>query len=191
MEAETAATLLARLLPVVSGREVSILVVSHDDIACASWGQSEALLASCLDYLAERPEVDPRRVGDFAASDLRVAAADCDAGQWKCTKTLASIGWLTRSASATEQDASSRRRLQFLRRLECPILVVAGGRGIVSVLEAIQLHTDCTNARIDLELAIPPMVRRLGRQIDNFAIADDCIFGWLEHKLGAIDIQQG
>ncbi|MGY4372741.1 hypothetical protein ACVWZR_002101 [Bradyrhizobium sp. i1.3.1] len=115
-EGETAATLLGRLLPTVVGRGISVLVVSHDDISNRWRGQSEILLSGCLDYLLVRPDVDTTRIGiygeglsaslatDFAVSDRRVAAASCDGGLWSCARTIASVGWMTRTADRSDED---------------------------------------------------------------------------------------
>jgi len=195
-EQETGATLLGRLLPVVFGRRMSVLVISHDDVSNHSHSQPEILLSCCLDYLSVRPDVDATRIGlygeglsavlatDFAASDRRLAAAVCDGGLWNWARILASVGWMTRTAETIDEEVVSARRSQLVRQLKCPVLVVAGGRGIVSVPEAIKLQADCMTARIDLELAIPRMIRTPeGVEIENFVISDDCTFRWLEHKL--------
>lgn len=194
-EGETGATLLGRLLPAAIDRGISILVVSHDEVTSHCYGQSEILLTCCLDYLSGRPEVDATRVGiygeglsavlatDFAVSDRRVAAAVCDGGLWNWARISASISWMSRTADALDQDALSARRSQFVRRLNCPVLVVAGGRGLVSVSEAIELQADCLAARVDLELAIPRMILTPMGDIENFVTSDDSIFGWLKQKL--------
>lgn len=196
MEQESGATLLARLLPAVIGRGISVLVISHDHVSNHPRGQSEASLSSCLDYLSARPDIDAARIGvygdgfsaalatEFAASDRRVAAAVCDGGLWNWARVLASVGWMTSAADvAIDDDVMSARRSQLIRRLRCPVLVVAGGRGIVSVSEAIKLLADCMAARVDLRLAMPQMISSRGFEIENFVTSDDCIFGWLERKL--------
>lgn len=196
MEQETGATLFARLLPVLIGRRMSVLVISHDDVSYHSLGQSEVLLSSCLDYLSVQPNVDATRIGvygdgfsavlatEFAASDRRVAAAVCDGGLWNWARILASVGWMTSAADvAVDEDVVSARRSQLIRRLRCPVLVVAGGRGIIGASEAIKLQADCIASRIDLELAMPRMIRSSEGEIENFVTSDDCIFGWLGHKL--------
>ncbi|MGY4447384.1 hypothetical protein ACVWZR_002044 [Bradyrhizobium sp. i1.3.1] len=179
-EEETGATLLGRLLPVVIGRGMSVLVVSHDDVSNRWRGQSEALLSCCLDYLSVRPDVDATRIGvygeglsavlatDFTASDRRVAAAVCDGGLWNWARTLASVGWITRTADVVDEDVVSARRSRLVRQLRCPILVVAGGRGIASASEAIKLQADCAPARMDLELAMPRVARTPVGEIENF-----------------------
>ncbi len=192
-EQETGATLLGRLLPAVIGRGMSVLIVSHDDISYGSGVQSEVLLSCCLDYLSSRPDVDARRIGvygdgfsaalatDFAVSDSRVAAAVCDGGFWSFARMLASVSWLTRTTA--DDDVVSELRSRLVGRLRCPALVVAGGNSIVSVSEAIKLQAECTAACIDMEVAIPQMVRTPAGEIENFVSFDDRIFGWLEHKL--------
>ncbi|WP_407175481.1 hypothetical protein [Bradyrhizobium sp. STM 3562] len=190
-EEETGATLLGRLLPAVIGRGMSLLIISHDDISSSSG--SQVLLSCCLDYLSLRRDGNAGRIGvygeglsaalatDFAASDSRVGAVVCDGGLWSLTRLLASVGWMTRGA--VDEDVVSELRLRLVRQLRCPALVVAGGRGIVSVSEAIKLQADCLMASIDMELAIPQMARTPAGEIENFVSFDDRIFGWLKHKL--------
>ncbi|WP_456744937.1 alpha/beta hydrolase family protein [Bradyrhizobium sp. USDA 4354] len=192
---ETGAMLLGRLLPVLIGRGMSVLAISHEDVSSRSRGQSEILLSCCLDFLAVQAGVDPTRIGvygdglsatlatHFAASDPRVAAAVCDGGLWSWTRTLASVAWMTTAADAMEEEVVSMRRSQLARRLRCPVLVVAGGRGVVSVSEAIKLQVDCMAAGIDLQLVMPRMIRILEEEVENFVMSDNCIFEWLEQKL--------
>lgn len=192
-EGETGAAMLARLLPVTISRGVSVLAISHKFVHRLN-RRSEMLLSCCLDYLSMRPDVDATRIGvygegvsavlatDFAASDDRVAAAVCDGGLWNWTRTLASIGWLTKSAVIVDEDLDSARHSRMVRQLGCPVLVVAGGRSMVSASEAIKLEADCLTARIDLSVALPRVIWKSGG-IENFVLSDDCIFAWLEHRL--------
>lgn len=194
-EQETGATLLGRLLPAVIGRGMSVLVISHDDISNRSSAESEMLLSCCLDYLSSRPEVDAGRIGVYgdglsaalatavAVSDGRVAAAVCDGGLWNSARGLAAVSWITRAADAVDEDLVSMHRSRLARQLRCPVLVVAGGRGIVSLSEAVKLQADCIAARIDMELAMPRIIRIHTEEIENFVSSDDCAFGWLQHKL--------
>lgn len=195
MEDESEATLLARLLPAAIDRGMSLLVVSHRDVSNAARGLSQALLSSCLDYLAARPDVDAARIGvygegtsaalatDFAGSDHRLVAAVCDGGLWNLARMQASIVWMTGLADAPEQRGSTAHRTQLMRRLRCPVLVVTGGRGVVSASEAMKLQTECIEERIDLDLAMPRMIKSSGGCIENFVTSDDCIFDWLKQKL--------
>lgn len=194
-EEETGAALLGRLLPVVVGRGVSVLVISHDDLSSQCRGQTNITLSCCLDYLSARPDVDGSRIGvygegvsaasatDFAVSDRRIAAAVCDGGLWNWARTLASVDWITKTADVMDEEIVSARRLQLARRLRCPVLVIPGGRGTVSASEAIKLQAQCAAARIDMELSMPRMAWTPVGEIENFVTSDDCIFGWLEHKL--------
>lgn len=195
-EQETGAILLGRLLPVLIGRGMSVLAISHEDVSSRSRSQSEISLSYCFDFLSVQAGVDPTRIGvygdglsailatDFAASDRRVGAAVCDGGLWNWTRTLASVGWMTRTAGAIGEDVVPMRRSQLARRLRCPVLVVAGGRGIVSVSEAIKLQVDSMAARIDLQLLMPRVIRiPEEEEVENFVISDNCIFEWLEQKL--------
>lgn len=200
-EEETGVTLLGRLLPLVLGRGISVLVVSHDDLSNQWRGQANVLLSCCLDYLSDRPEVDATRIGvsgeglsavlatDFALSDRRVAAAVCDAGLWNWARTLASVAWFTRGADVMDDTVALPRRSRLVRQLKCPILVVANGRSIVSATEAIKLQAECEAARIDLELAMPRMAPPPVGDIENFVTSDECIFGWLEHKLARSSVR--
>lgn len=69
------------------------------------------------------------------------------------------------------------------RQGACPILLMAGGRGMVSIQEAIKLQADCGAADIDVELAIPRMISPPVGEIENFVTLDDSVFGWLGRKL--------
>ncbi|MGL9623202.1 hypothetical protein QRQ56_35130 [Bradyrhizobium sp. U531] len=153
-------------MPVVLGRGISLLVVSHQDLAECSRGSSQAKLPFCLDYLSHLSDVDSARVAiygdassaalatDFVASDNRVAAAVCDGGLWRATRALASIGWMTKTAGAVDELVVAATRLRQARQLNCPVLIVAGGRGLVSAREASELQADCVGARIQLELFV-------------------------------------
>lgn len=193
-EQETGAALLGRLLPVVIGQGLSVLFISHEELSARSRNQSVMMLSCCLDYLSARPEINADQIAiygeglsaalatDFAAADRRLAAAVCDGGLWNWARLLASVGWLTKDGGAGEESITSALRSQLLAQLKCPVLVVAGGRGIVSVSEAITLQDDCM-ASIDLELTVPRVVRTRGEEIENFVASDECVFRWLEQKL--------
>lgn len=78
----------------------------------------------------------------------------------------------------------SAYRSRLAGRLNCPVLVVAGGRSLVSVSEAIKLQADCMAARIDVDLVMPQLIRGgQGEEVDNFVTSDERIFRWLEQRL--------
>lgn len=193
-EEETAPTLLGRLLPAVFGRCISILVVSHRDVAHTLRGQSEMLLSYCADYLSARPDVDATRIGvygeglsailatDFAVSDCRIAAAVCDGGLWNWTRLPASVGWISKCADEVANPVSARRS-GSVERLKSPVLVVAGGRGLVSMSEAKKLQAECAGGAVDLEIVTSQMTHTPVGEIENFVTSDDHIFEWLERKL--------
>lgn len=194
-EDETADTLLARLLPALRGRGISILVLSYDVFSGPCRGQEEGLFSCCIDYLSAQDNVDPTRIGvygeglaaalttDLAASDDRVAAAVCDGGLWKWTRRMAFIGWITGSSDVANEEAVSASRLRSMRQLKCPVLLVAGSRGTVHPAEAIKLQSECAAADIQLDVEIPSAAQLYFGEIENFVEVDDFIFGWLENKL--------
>ncbi|MCK1738264.1 hypothetical protein IVA79_30780 [Bradyrhizobium sp. 138] len=195
-EEEKGVTLLGRLLPVVIGRGMSVLVVSHEHIANQARGGSQIVLSHCLDHLSVRPDVNSGRIGiygdglsaslatDFAVYDRRIAAAVCDGGIWNWTRSRKSIDWMTSTDDGAERNMESGHRSRLARLPNCPILVVAGGRGVVSVSEAIKLQSDCMAARIDVDLVVPQLIRGgVCEEVDNFVSSDACTFRWLEQKL--------
>ncbi|MGY3146438.1 hypothetical protein ACVWYQ_003437 [Bradyrhizobium sp. USDA 3397] len=186
-------TLLGRLLPVVIGLGMSLVVVSHENIANHARGGSEIVLSHCLDHLSVRPDVDSSRIGIYgdglsaslatecAAYDRRIAAAVCDGGIWNWTRSLRSIDWMTSTDDSVDRDMVSGHHSRLARLPNCPILVEAGGRGLVSVCEAIKLQTVCMAARIDVDLVMPQLIRGgLRGGVDNFVSSDGCIFSWLQ-----------
>lgn len=195
-EQEPGAILLGRLLPATFNRKLSLLIISHDDLLHGSRHEVNMQLSSCLEYLSARPDVDPDRIGvygdgvssalatDFAASDSRLAAAVCDGGLWISSRNSASVRWLLGDMDAIDGPALSMHRSLRLRQLGCPVLVVVGGRGLVSASEAVALQAHCMAESIDLELAMPPIIRASGDEIENFVSVDDRVFRWLETKLG-------
>lgn len=190
-EEETAGILLGRLLPLITGRNMAVLVISYDDVSNHWLGPSEILLSCCLDYLLTLPEIDGARIAvygeglsaalatNFAVADRRVSAAICDGGLWGWTRTRSSIEWMTRIDETPDEGLSSTQRSRLATRLKCPILVVAGERGIVNASEAIKLKADCAAASIDLELLMPPTPEG---GFENFMACDEAVIKWLERK---------
>ncbi|MCK1667924.1 dienelactone hydrolase family protein [Bradyrhizobium sp. 153] len=194
-EDETSTKLLGRLLPAAAHRGMSVLAVTYDDVSDNRRGHSSEILSCCLDYLSTRDDVDVTRIGvygdtmgaalatDLAVSDSRVAAAVCDGGLWSWARTMAAVEWVSGVPNTPNDDLIAARRLRLLRQLKCPVLVVAGGRGIASASEAIELQNACAAGRMDVQLIISPSTMTDAGEIDNFVICDDRIFGWLEQRL--------
>ncbi|UPJ79275.1 hypothetical protein IVB16_31570 [Bradyrhizobium sp. 183] len=193
-EEETVTTLLGRILPVLTDRGISVLVVAHEDISNFR-SQSDMALSCCLDYLSARSDVDAARIGvygdglsaalatELVLSDRRVAAAVCDGGLWILARMLASIQWLTGTSDFPDDKVVSSRRSRMIRQFKCPVLVVASARGMVSLPETSKLLSQASAASIDLQLVMPrTMTARFG-EIEDFVTFDERIFGWLEDKL--------
>lgn len=144
MVQEPGATLLGRRLPATFGRELALLIITHKDLLGRSRREVNILLSSCLDYLSARPDIEASRIGvygeglsavlatDFATSDRRLAAAVCDGGLWNWSRHTAAVGWIARDANDIDKHVSSANRSQWARQLKCPVLVIVGGRGVVS-----------------------------------------------------------
>jgi hypothetical protein len=196
-EDETAEELLGKLLPAASGRGMSLLVVGGADVSAHPLARPEILLECCLDHLSLRPDVDGGRIAvygerlaavhatSFAVSDGRVAAAVCDGGLWHSARTRAAIRWMTTPAEIRDEEAASASRMRSARRMRCPVLVIAGAHGVVSVSEAVRLHADCRIAGIDMDVAIPRTVQTPLGAIENFVTVDEFVFGWFERRLAA------
>ncbi|MGL9623238.1 hypothetical protein QRQ56_35320 [Bradyrhizobium sp. U531] len=193
-EDESGAILLARLLPSIVGRGISVLVITHNDVFTHPRGESEALLSYCFDNLSDRPDIDAGRIGvygeglsaalasQFAACETRVSAAVCDGGLWSWVRALASVGWMTKGAGDAV-DELAPRRTHLIRLLKCPVLVLTGADNIIDVSDAQKLQSDCATAGIEIELAIPRMIKTPWGEIEDFVRSDNRVFRWLEHKL--------
>ena len=195
---ESIGEFLGRLLPAAVGRGMSLLVVEGKDLADHPTSKSDSLLGCCVDYLSDRPDVDHGRIGVYgagmaaaeatslAASDRRIRAAVCDGGLWQFAWTRSSIDCMAGVAGELDDDeAMSARRMRLVRRMRCPILVVAGPREFVDLSEALSLHADCKAAGIDMSLVVSRTVETPLGGIENFLTADEFIFGWLERKMKA------
>lgn len=119
----------------------------------------------------------------LAISNSRVDAPASDGGLWSWARTAAAVQWVTGVSDAHSEEVIAARRLRLIRRLRCPVLVMAGGRGIVSTSEAIELQNACAAAKVDLQLAIPRTTISDVGEVENFVVSDDRIFSWLEQKL--------
>ena len=189
-EESSAGSIVGRLLPAVNDRNLSVLVVSGDDASKHRLFKPEAFLASWLDYLEGRADVDAGRIavsgermaagyaGRIAASDRRIKAAVCDGGLWASLQHRANVGWMT-GIWNTAGDRTRTSNLELVRRMRCPVLIVAGGRALFDRQSALELQADCKLAGLDCSVAIP----QAPGEIENFITKDDVVLDWLEEKL--------
>ncbi|MCP3465693.1 S9 family peptidase [Bradyrhizobium sp. CCGUVB23] len=184
-------TSLSRLLPAAEGRNLSILVVRGDDASRHRLFGPEAFLASWVNYLESRSDVDADRIAvsgermaashasRIAATDRRIVAAVCDGGLWTAVRHRANVGWMT-GIWDPATDRARTSSLQLVQRMRCPVLIVAGGRAMVDQQDALELQADCKLAGVDCSIAIS----RGSGELENFVTKDDFVLDWLERKLG-------
>jgi dienelactone hydrolase len=151
------------------------------------------MLQCWLDYLAARPDVDPRRIAIYgegagavnasrlAFSDRRIAAAVSDGGLLTPIMRQASLRWMTGQAA---HDGASTGSLLPSRRIPCPLLVVVGSRSMVWEQDALELQTNYRQAGADCTVVVPNRIPHPLGEVENFVAVDDFIFGWLDSKLG-------
>ncbi|MGY8660770.1 alpha/beta hydrolase [Bradyrhizobium sp. UFLA05-109] len=184
-------TILSRLLPAAEGRNLSILVVRGDDASRYRLFGPEAFLASWLNYLESRSDVDAGRIAvsgeriaashasRIAATDRRIVAAVCDGGLWTALRHRASVGWMTGMWDPA-RDRVQKSSLQLVRRMRCPVLIMAGGRAMVDQQDALELQAECKPAGVDCSIAIA----QNSGQFENFVTKDNFVLDWLQQKLG-------
>ncbi|MCP3477283.1 alpha/beta hydrolase [Bradyrhizobium sp. CCGUVB1N3] len=189
-EESPAESIVSRLLPAVNDRNLSVLVVSGDDASKHRLFKPEAFLASWLNYLECRSDVDAGRIAvsgertaagyaaRIAASDRRIVAAVCDGGLWASLRHRASVGWMT-GIWDTAGDRTRTSSLQLVRRMRCPVLIVAGSRALFDQQSALELQADCKLAGLDCSVA----VHQASGELENFVTKDDLVLDWLERKL--------
>lgn len=189
-EESSAESIVSRLLPAVNDRNLSVLVVSGDDASKHRLLKPEAVLASWLDYLESRADVDAGRIAAsgermaagyaarIAASDRRIVAAVCDGGLWASLRHRASVGWMT-GIWDPAGDRTRTSSLQLVRRMRCPVLIVAGGRALFDQQNALELQADCKLAGLDCTVT----VSQVSGELENFVTKDDLVLDWLEQKL--------
>ncbi|PIT03041.1 hypothetical protein TSA1_21485 [Bradyrhizobium nitroreducens] len=181
---------VARLLPAVNNRILSLMVVSGEDVSKHRMLKPEAFLAIWLDYLQCRPDVDADRMavdGEgmaasyatcIAASDRRVAAAVCDGGLWASLRHRANVAWMTGVWDLVSESARTSS-LPLVHRIPCPIFIVVGGRGPLDEQNALEFKAGCKLAGWDCSV----VVSQVAGEVENFVINDDLTLDWLEQKL--------
>jgi len=189
-EQSSAKSIVSRVLPAVNNRNLSVLAVSGNDASKYGLTRPEAFLACWLNYLECRADVDADRMAVWgermaasyasriAASDHRIMAAVCDGGLWASLRHRAHVGWMT----GVWDPAFDRARtscLQLVRRMQCPVLIMAGGGTLLDPQCAVELQSDCRFAGLDCSIGLS----QAEGGIENFIAKDDFVLDWLENKL--------
>lgn len=186
--------MVSRLLPAALRRNISLLLTDAGCSPLRRRFKPEQMLRCWLDHLADRPDVDPRRIAIYgegegagyasglALSDRRLAAAVCDGGLSTSTTRRASVRWMTGLDHSVGDEAAAA----FLpsRRIPCPLLMVVGGRSILREQDALAMLAHYREADADCSVVVPHHIPHAAGEVENFIAADDFVFEWLEGKLG-------
>jgi hypothetical protein len=186
--------LVSRLLPVALRRNISLLLTDAGCSPLRGRFKPEQMLRCWLDHLAERPEVDPRRIAVYgegegaghasrlALSDRRLAAAVCDGGLSAWTARHASVRWMTGLDRNVDDEVPAP--VLPSRLVPCPLLMVVGGRSILREQDALALLARYREAEADCSVVVPHQIVHPMGEVENFVAADDFVFDWLDGKLG-------
>lgn len=192
----TLGSMMSRLLPASLSRNMSLLFVDAGSSSVRRPFKPEHALQCWVDYLAARPDVDPRRIAIYgegggaahasrlAFSDRRIAAAVCDGGLLRPIMRRTSLRWMT-GIDPVVDDATSADSSPPSRRIACPLLVVVGSRSMVWELDALGLQAFYRQAGADCSVAVPNGIPHPLGEVENFVAVDDFVFKWLGCKLGA------
>ncbi|WP_228747883.1 alpha/beta hydrolase [Bradyrhizobium sp. BR 10289] len=187
--------MLARLLPALPGRRVSLLIVDGSNASVARSSRPEYALGCWLDYLTGRADVDSKRIGVYgegagashasrlACSDRRIAAAVCDGGFWASHRLRASVRWIT-GVWHEVGDGGPTRSLPTARHVPCPILVAVGRRSMVREEDALELQAAYQQSGAHCSVVVPNAIRSPLGEVENFVAVDDFVFDWFDDKFG-------
>jgi dienelactone hydrolase len=187
--------MLARLLPALPGRRVSLLLVDGRNASVARSRRPEHALGCWLDYLDSRADVDSNRIGVYgegagashasrlACSDRRIAAAVCDGGFWASHRLRASVRWIT-GVWHEVGGGGPTRSLPTARHVPCPILVAVGRRSMVREEDALELQAAYHQSGAHCSVVIPNAIRSPLGEVENFVAVDDFVFDWFDDKFG-------
>lgn len=159
----------------------------------------ETAISNWMDYLAERGDVDPRKVAIFgdglgasfatrgAAFDDRFAAAVCDAGIWDLHERAFLAARLAGGAATDfAEDIDKLCRGSIARKIKCPILVALGEHDWLDAGHV----TQCCDAlalsgqQIDLKIFTASETAASHAQFDNPTIGNEFIFDWIADRIG-------
>ena len=159
----------------------------------------EDAVASCVDYLASRPDVDAERLALFgdglgaafasraAAADNRFRAAVCDAGIVDLHERAFVARWMTRTSvhEAARGDVFAVLRTGIATRIRCPMYVVLGEREALDVNLAVELCKVLRDDGSDITLRVfePSETGLMHGQIESSTVANEVVFDWLSDRL--------
>jgi dienelactone hydrolase len=187
-------------------REISVLVV--DLLGPGSSSQFdqvvgrpdlETSISRCVDYLAERDDVDEQRiaiVGDGAGSsfvargvalDQRIAAAVCDGGIWDLHERALLIN-RTSGAAPSELTLNLEKfgRHSIMRKIKCPVLVTLGEHGWLDASDEASFSHYFEEHGLDISMKVFSASETAASHghFDNPTFANEYIFDWLSDRLG-------
>ncbi|CCE08883.1 conserved hypothetical protein [Bradyrhizobium sp. STM 3843] len=151
----------------------------------------ESAVASVMDYVSEREDVDETRIAILAedwgssfvargiALDQRYAAAVCDAGLWDVHERAFLA---RRSASGHGGLVSTIGTSRVARHIMCPVLIAMHEQGWLCPKQATKLVAQMKREHPDITLKILS-----GEQssADASAAANEFIFDWIAMRLGS------
>ncbi len=153
----------------------------------------ETTIGHIMDYLVERPDVDPSRIAILAdgwgssfvargiAFDDRFAAAVCDGGIWDLHERAFLIG-----RTPFEAEFLRRGFSRVARNIKCPVLISTGERGWLKAERVRELYDRLKADGRDVTLKIFSGGETAATQghADNPTLANEYIFDWVASRLG-------
>jgi dienelactone hydrolase len=153
----------------------------------------ERVVASIMDYLIDRDDVDASRIAILAdawgssfvargiAFDDRFAAAVCDGGIWD----LHEQAFLRSRVAAVDGNFLRPGSNRVAGRIRSPVLIAAGARGWLAPARLKELHQSLFAGRREVTLKIFSNEETAAAQghSDNPTLANEYIFDWLASRL--------
>jgi dienelactone hydrolase len=174
---------------------------------------TEVPVASCIDYLLTRPEVDPKRIALYGASlggyyvtraaarEHRIACAVSDAAQWQvsnsaralCAAPEGMVAVLSRwvfGVRTMEELVEITRPFDLqgvVKDIRCPFLIVAGELDSFGTHNARNVYEEARSAGVDVTIKwfSPEETGAAHCQIDNPTLGMELICDWLSDRLTA------
>lgn len=174
---------------------------------------TEVPVGACVDWLLERGDVDPARIGLYGASlggyyvtraaarEHRVACAVSDAAQWKVAKSADALRAHPDSMTAIlsrwvfgARDMNGLVAITqpfdlegVVKDIACPLLIVAGEFDSFGTHNAQSVYEEAKAANVDVTIKwfSTEETGAAHCQIDNPTIGMELICDWMESKLSA------